>query len=60
MNGTTFPIAWRAHLAAAAIGAVDPQTRADAEALGYTVAVLPETPGEQPPAELVDLLGATA
>jgi hypothetical protein len=30
-----------------------------AEALGYAVAVLPETPGEQPPAELVDLLGAT-
>ena len=60
VNGTILPIAWRAHLAAAAIGAVDAETRAGAEALGYTVAVLPEAPGEQPPAELVDLLGASA
>jgi hypothetical protein len=59
VNGTTFSMAWRAHLAAAAIGAVDAETRAEAEALGYSIAVLPDTPGEQPPAELVNLLGAT-
>ena len=59
VNGTILPIAWRKHLAAAVIGAVDAEARAGAEALGYTIAVLPETPGEQPPAELVALLGAT-
>jgi hypothetical protein len=59
VNGTVLPIAWRAHLAAAAIGAVDAETRAGAEALGYTIAVLPEAPGEEPPTELVDLLGST-
>ena len=57
VNGTILPIAWRKYLAAAGIGAVDAEARAGAEALGYTVAVLPETPGEQPPAELVALLG---
>ena len=60
VNGTLLPIAWHAHLAVAAIGAVDAETRASAEALGYTVAVLPEVPGEKPPAELVDLLGGSA
>jgi hypothetical protein len=59
VNGTTFSMAWRAHLPAAAIGAVDPETRAEAEALGYTIVILPDTPGEQPPPELVNLLGAT-
>jgi hypothetical protein len=59
VNGTVLPIAWRAHRAAAAIGAVDKETRASAEALGYVVAVLPEAPGDQPPPELVQLLGAT-
>jgi hypothetical protein len=58
VNGTIFPMAWHAHLTAASIGTVDPQTRAEAEALGYTIAVLPDTPGEQPPVELVTLLGA--
>jgi superfamily II DNA/RNA helicase len=59
VNGMSFPIAWRAHLAVAAVGPVNANVRADVEALGYTVAILPETPGEQPPAELVDLLGTT-
>jgi hypothetical protein len=60
VNGTLLPMAWRTHLAAAAIGAVDAETRAGAAALGYTVAVLPDAPGEKPPAELVDLLGGSA
>jgi hypothetical protein len=59
VNGTILPIAWHAHRAAAAIGAVDEKTRAGAEALGYAVAVLPEAPGDQPPAGLVELLGAS-
>jgi hypothetical protein len=60
VSGTHLPIAWRSHLAAAAIGAVDDETRVVAEALGYAIAVLPEQPGEQPPAELIDLLGGNA
>jgi hypothetical protein len=60
VNGTILPIAWHAHRAAAAIGTVDEETRAGAEALGYAIAVLPESPGEKPPPELVELLGASA
>src|SRR5207253_3256804 len=60
VNGTIFPLAWRNHLAAVAIGALDDGTRVSAEALGYTTAILPEAPGEQPPTELLDLLGVTA
>jgi hypothetical protein len=60
VNGTVLPIAWHAHRAAAAIGAVDEETRASAEALGYAIAVLPEAPGDQPPSELVELLEASA
>jgi hypothetical protein len=58
VNGTTLPLAWRAHLAAAAIGSLEPQARADAEALGFAVTLLPEKPGEVPPPELVELLRA--
>ena len=39
------------------IRAVDAAIRSAAEALGYTIAILPEKPGDEPPAELVDLLG---
>jgi hypothetical protein len=60
VNGAVLPIAWHAHRAAAAIGAVDEKTRAGAEALGYAITVLPEAPGESPPPELVELLGASA
>jgi superfamily II DNA/RNA helicase len=59
VNEAVLPMAWRSHLAAASFGAVDSEVRAGAEALGYTIAVLPEVPGEQPPAELIALLGAT-
>jgi Lhr-like helicase len=57
VNGTILPLAWRSHLVAAAIGAVDADARVGAEALGFSIAVLPEAPGEQPPAELIGLLG---
>jgi hypothetical protein len=57
-GGANLPLAWRAHLAAAAIGSVDPKAQASVEALGFSVAVLPETPGEAPPPELLELLGA--
>ncbi len=57
VNGANLPLAWRAHLAAAAVGSLDPQTRADAEALGFVVALLPEMPGDSPPHELMELLG---
>jgi hypothetical protein len=60
IGAANLPLAWRAHLAAAAIGTVDVQARAGAEALGFTVALLPATPGEVPPPELVELLGARA
>jgi hypothetical protein len=60
VTGTTFPFAWRSNLVAAAIGPVDSQIRADAEALGYSIAVLPESPADMPPPELVSLFGQTA
>lgn len=60
VNGTLLPIAWRSHLVAAAVGKVAAETRSGAAALGYEIIVLPETPGDQPPADLVTLLGASA
>jgi hypothetical protein len=59
VNGANLPLAWRSHLVAAAIGAVDPDTRAGAESLGFTIAILPAAPGEKPPVELAKLLGLT-
>lgn len=60
VNGTRLTLAWRSHLAAAAVGTVSPDVRSAAEALGYSVVELADAPGEQPPPELVDLLGAPA
>jgi hypothetical protein len=60
IDGTVLPLAWRAHLAVASIGPVDLKTRTAAEALGFTVTLLPDAPGEAPPSELVELLGAPA
>jgi hypothetical protein len=60
VNGVVLPIAWRSRLAAASVGVVDAEIQAAAKALGYTIAILPKTPGEHPPAELVKLLGVDA
>ncbi len=54
------PLTWRAHLAAAAIGSVDAKARAAAEALGFALTIVPEAPGEAPPPQLVELLGAAS
>jgi hypothetical protein len=58
VNGTTFPIAWRSHLTAAAFAPVDAAIRAEADALGYAIVVLPEKLGEEPPRELTELVAA--
>lgn len=58
VGGANLALAWRSYLTVAAIGSLDPQVRADAEALGYTIALLPENPGDLPPRELVELFGA--
>jgi hypothetical protein len=60
LGSANLPFAWRAHRVAAAIGSLNPQVLADAEALGFAVALLPEIPGEMPPRELVELLGVEA
>jgi hypothetical protein len=56
VEGTVLPLAWRDHLTAASIGPIDSKARTAAEALGFSVALLPEAPGEAPPSELVELL----
>jgi Domain of unknown function (DUF1998) len=60
VDGAVLPLTWRGHLTAAAFGHVSDHARAAAEALGYTVATLPQEPGDTPPAELAELLGGTA
>jgi hypothetical protein len=60
MDGISFPITWRSHLAAATFAPLSEQTKAKTEQLGYGIAVLPEKPGNEPPAELIALLGAGA
>jgi Lhr-like helicase len=60
VNGITLPITWPAHLAAVSFGPIDDATRNAAEQLGYSIAILPEKPGAEPPSELIELLGTTA
>jgi DEAD/DEAH box helicase len=60
VNGAVLPLAWRAHLAAAVFGPVADETRAAAEALGFTVATVPDEPGDAPPPELAEMLRGAA
>ena len=54
------PLTWRSHLVAAGFSEFDVTTRRALEAGGYSLVVLPETPGDQPPAALAELLGVPA
>jgi hypothetical protein len=56
MEGIEIPLAWRDYLVAAATGEIYEKIRMAAEEQGYTVAMVPESPGEQPPPQLVELL----
>jgi Lhr-like helicase len=60
VDGAVLPLAWRAHLAAATFGKVPDNARTAAEALGYTIATLPEEPGDTPPTELAEILRGSA
>jgi hypothetical protein len=60
MDGISLPIAWRSHLAAATFAPLSDDVKAKTEELGYGIALLPEKPGNEPPADLVALLGAAA
>jgi hypothetical protein len=60
LDGISLPIAWRSHLAAATFAPLSDQAKARTEELGYGIALLPEKPGDEPPAELIALLGAGA
>jgi hypothetical protein len=55
-----FELAWRSHLVAASLTDSQAASRSQAEAIGYTVLVLPAVPGAHPPLELIELLGAAA
>jgi Lhr-like helicase len=60
VDGAVLSLAWRTHLAAAVFGPVRDETRAALEALGFTVATVPDEPGDTPPPELVELLRGAA
>lgn len=59
VDGTALALAWRRFRVVAAVGSIDPGVRADVEAQGYDVVVVPDVAGENAPVELVALLGAT-
>ena len=56
VDGAVLPLAWRAHLAAAAFEPVGDGTRAALEALGFEVITVPDKPGDTPPPELAEML----
>jgi hypothetical protein len=60
VNATEFPLVWRSYLTVGTIGSVDAALRSALENLGFTVIILAETPGTQPPPELVALFGIKA
>jgi hypothetical protein len=53
------PLVWRSHLVAAVAHPVTAAQRSAIESLGYSVVLLPETPGSGPPPDLAALLGST-
>jgi len=55
--GAVLPFAWRSYLVAATVTELPPEARTAAEGLGYSLAILPENPGDTPPADLLSLLG---
>ena len=58
--GAEVTFAWRHLLVAATRGAPSPEVAGALEAKGFSVVALPDEPGEEPPAELRELLGETA
>jgi len=50
-------LAWRQRLVVAVVGTPTPEVAAALEAKGFSVVALPSEPGEEPPAELRELLG---
>jgi hypothetical protein len=56
-DGTVLSLVWRANLAAASIGALEPPDCARAESLGFAVIALPTMPGDTPPSGLIELFG---
>ncbi len=57
--GIDIPYVWRDLLVAAATGALPPEVSSNLEARGFSVLALPSKPGDDPPRELLDLLGET-
>jgi len=53
-----FPVVWRTRLVAGSFEPLTEQSRSVVESLGFTVVNLPESPGAEPPSELIALLGA--
>jgi len=60
VGGVVLPLVWRMHMAAAAIGPIGDDIRTAVDALGFVVMTLPETPGDAPSPELVELLRGSA
>lgn len=58
LDGAALPLAWRGYRAAAAFEPLPDEMRAELDARGFAVATVPESPGETPPPELAELLGA--
>jgi Lhr-like helicase len=56
IDGAVLPLAWRAHLAAAAFEPVGDGARAALEARGFAVMTVPDQPGDAPPPELAEIL----
>jgi hypothetical protein len=55
VEGVEIPLAWRSYLVAAAPGEIYEKVRRTVEDQGYTMATLPESPGSEPPPQLVEL-----
>jgi hypothetical protein len=60
IDGAVVPLAWRAHLAAAAFERVEDTARAALEARGFAVITVPDEPGDAPPPELAEMLRGAA
>jgi Lhr-like helicase len=60
LGDDTFYLAWRSHMVAANTNPIADAAREAADALGYTLLILPAEPPEEAPAELTELFGVPA
>jgi hypothetical protein len=60
INGIELPLTWRSYLTVASMKSLDEEVRSALENRGFTIILLPEVPGAEPPSDLATRFGIKA